>query len=366
MESATAALSSDATASITTIEPRLPPSEPRPPPSEPSINSQFASPKLAGPPAEDSQTVNTHTPNPVSLSSATPSPTPTPNFASASLSATIRTCAETTLNWNYSGPQETVEILLVPVASSPPAVRRSTSNNTLLAAGVDAMALQWSWPQVNVSAGQYVVLASGDGVTAVSQPLLIANGTDTSCLPAEPSPQSTRSSRGGPSTAALAGGIAGGIVGLVIAIGGYFVWRRYQRRHLWSLADSSRREHVASSASSLISRKENSVPLVDDVAPHPPLTAFRPGLRSVLVPEPPTPIPTSMPHAHHWTGGSFEGVSIAESRSSTPSDATFMSAFMPTSPSTYLPSYATNISIPPSYTTNPAHNTSHSRTTTLS
>ena len=146
---------------------------------------------------------------------------------------------------------------------------------------------------------------------------------------------------------------------LVIAIGGYLVWRRSRRRPAWSGPDASQTwEHSFSSfVSSQIPRSGRRGYVVNGpgAASHPPLMSHhRP--TSSLVAEPwtprfPAPIYTPHRQTHGQTGESPEDVSIIGSSLSSPSDMTSISALMPTSPSTYLPSYASSISTPPSYAT---------------
>ncbi|KAI1789432.1 hypothetical protein LXA43DRAFT_1154166 [Ganoderma leucocontextum] len=306
--------------------------------------------------------------------SGTTSPTATPNFAWTSFSTTFETCTAATLNWAYSGPQETVQFLLLP-ATSPPAdayTRQRTSNDTTIATDVDAAALRWTWPQVNASAGKYVVVALGDRVGAVSSSLVITNGTDTPCLATAPAISVPMTSdRGGLNAGVLAGGTVAGVVGLVLAIGGgYRVWRRSRRRQPRRLAASPWGEHgFASLIAARIPRlaEKDRLDSLVDVASHPPLMPNRrpPSLMS----EPCTQIPVHVSHTQTHDGeveSPFDDDSIIGSRSSTPSDATSMSALMPTSPSTFLPSYATSVSTPPSYATNAAHDASPSRSATFS
>ncbi|PIL27824.1 hypothetical protein GSI_10978 [Ganoderma sinense ZZ0214-1] len=161
-----------------------------------------------------------------------------------------------------------------------------------------------------------------------------------------------------PNGAALAGGVVGGVVGLVVAIGGYFAWRRSWNSKAQPLSAKGfpGREHGFASlpAEQSLRFTENGRhgPLLDG-ASHPPLI---PNCRppSSLVSEPRTPAPLYTPrmgtHGDIGAGGLYEDVGIIGSGFSTPSDMTMsMSALMPTSPSTYLPSYATSLSTPPSY-----------------
>ena len=88
-------------------------------------------------------------------------------------------------------------------------------------------------------------------------------------------------------------------------------------------------------------------------ASHPPLTSNWWQTSASLVAEPRTPEPLYTPyrqrHRQELGGESLEDV--IESRFSSLSDVSAMSALTPSSPSTYLPSYTTSISTPPSYST---------------
>ncbi|KAM5538140.1 hypothetical protein V8D89_008194 [Ganoderma adspersum] len=288
------------------------------------------------------------------LTLKTTSLTATPNFAWSTFSATVKICTAATFKWDYTGPQETIQLLLVP-ATSPPAsaaIQKRVKSNITLATGLDTTALRWTWPQVDASVGQYVVVALGDGIDTPALPLLvITNGTDTSCLAATPATTTPAiSGRREPNGAVLAAGITGGAVALVIAIGGYLVWRR-----------SRTRQEPYGFASFVAARlprpaEDGRHELLLDVATHPPSTSHRQPPSS-LMSEPRTPALPYMLRRQtlDQEGESFDDVSIIGSGLSTPSDMTSMSALMPTSPSTYLPSYATSLSSPPSYTTEVAH-----------
>ena len=304
----------------------------------------------------------------------TTSSTATPSFAWSTISTVLETCTTATLNWRYSGPQETIQITLLPITSLPPnmSIQKRARDNATIAAGVDVTGSRWTWPQVNVPAGQYVVVALGDRVGAVSPPLEIINGTDTSCLVTAPTipfpnPTPATSKRGGPHGTMLAGAIVAGIAGLAVAIGGYWVWKRSRRREHHSSNASPRRGHgLASFVAAripMLTEKRRSYPLAD-VASHPPLMPNR-RPPSSLVSAPCTPI-SLRPQTHAPMTDPFEDISSVRLRSSIPSDAMPTSGRTSTSPSTHLPSYATSLSTPPSYATDAPWDRSASHPTMLS
>ncbi|KAI1789438.1 hypothetical protein LXA43DRAFT_1096324 [Ganoderma leucocontextum] len=190
-------------------------------------------------------------------------PTPVASFAWSNFPSTIDTCTSATLNWDYSGPQETLQLILVPNVSphtNGVISRKRAGTSTTLATDIDSAASLWTWPQVNFTAGQYVVEALGTNVTVASPTFVIVNGADTSCLATssssstgstsavtsatDSSSTSTSSSTALPAassnhskTGAVAGGVVAGIAVLLAAIAAYVYFglcrrrRPHSRRH---------------------------------------------------------------------------------------------------------------------------------------
>lgn len=160
----------------------------------------------------------TETPTSVS-SSASPASTPsavliinTPNQ--------MTTCQSGNISWNYSSlasAELTLKLTDVNVNQSgattpPPNITQTLESNIDVASG------SWTWQQVNVSSGYYVVEGSVNDDSTQSEAFFVANGSDTSCILSQSSPSTTTPSIASPSTAkrinigAIVGGIIGGVV----------------------------------------------------------------------------------------------------------------------------------------------------------
>ncbi|KAM5541803.1 hypothetical protein V8D89_004532 [Ganoderma adspersum] len=109
------------------------------------------------------------------------------SFAWTNFPSTIDTCTSPKLNWDYSGPREMFLFLLIPDALPhiPGMISRKRVVETItLATDVDVSAAAWTWPRVNITAGQYVVEAHGRDFAVASPRFVIADGADASCLAA--------------------------------------------------------------------------------------------------------------------------------------------------------------------------------------
>ncbi|KAL7283950.1 hypothetical protein ACG7TL_001222 [Trametes sanguinea] len=89
-------------------------------------------------------------------------------------------CAETTIRWTYSGPEDKLEIGLSDRSSSQAAAREGAPMHTV--AQVDANEQEWAW-FANVTSGWYVMsLAIQVDIQVLSSPFFVQNSSDTSCL----------------------------------------------------------------------------------------------------------------------------------------------------------------------------------------
>ncbi|KAJ7192160.1 hypothetical protein GGX14DRAFT_578324 [Mycena pura] len=201
--------------------------------------------------------------------SATVGPTP-PSVFEWKIVSNMVTCHPATVSWLYSplfgSPLMSISIsndgVAQPVAPSTFAVgslsthnsrsvsrgsvlRRAPVNQEISPGLISANLPNFTWPQVNVSAGWYELQATFAVVTNVapSVPFYVENGTDVSCLlPAAP-PISTSTStltskptnRVGASSSSspranVIGGVIGGLVVLVGLITACTCYYRYRRR----------------------------------------------------------------------------------------------------------------------------------------
>ena len=82
----------------------------------------------------------------------------------------------------------------------------------ILGFNIDATAENWTWQQVDVPSGYYVLEGGVPYVNATSEAFFISNGSDTSCLPtqsATPSQTPISISSNNTNVAAIAGGTVG-------------------------------------------------------------------------------------------------------------------------------------------------------------
>ncbi|PIL27845.1 hypothetical protein GSI_10999 [Ganoderma sinense ZZ0214-1] len=326
-----------------------------------------------------------------STTSGSTLPSIVPSFSWINLPSTINTCSSATLSWQYAGPQETLQFLLISNASPhtlATGFRKRAGNSTTLATNIDAAAAaSWTWSKVNFTAGQYVVEAYGTGVDAASSTFTIVNGTDTSCLaaavtsatsititgtPLFPSPSFTPASttsvpgRKASNLGMVTGGTVAGIVAFIVAFVAYRVWTQRRRRQPTGSRASSREVTRDSTPPRSVASHVQRLPLaerhVDGTHPLDSLSTnmlLEPNRRppsSLLSAEPNTPV---SPYAiaaqtRERAGASFTEVSTFGWRSSAaPSNAastTSTTGLMDTF-SSCPPSYTTCPSPPPSYTT---------------
>ncbi|PIL27826.1 hypothetical protein GSI_10980 [Ganoderma sinense ZZ0214-1] len=320
------------------------------------------------------------------------------NFAWSNFPSTVDTCTSPTLSWSYLGPPEFFLFLLAADPSTSPFFFQTT-----IAEDVDVAAVaQWTWPQANVTAGEYVVEAYGPDSTVLASPaFVIANGADTSCLaktandpvntpvnvsvgfsgglpsqatttwtinpspetsipPAQPlgdrRPDATR-------ITSIAVGVAAGAAVFMVILATVLVHRRRLRRE--QLRPGSAYSDLSSIYIRPATRRlrrtargagATSRPLghgqVDPLPPSPPLSSSH------------SPAPSYVSHRHtreEDLAGSIIDVSTIESRiSATPSDVPSMAELMG-SVSSSVPSYTTNPSRPPSYATDVPYGTTTPR-----
>ncbi|KAI9061623.1 hypothetical protein FKP32DRAFT_1759577 [Trametes sanguinea] len=141
-----------------------------------------------------------------------------PTFAFATIS-TLQACADATIRWNYTGPDEELSLFVSSASASPPPGAPS-----LIAFPLSATSQSWTWSPVNVTPGAYEMTAVGLGFANVSSPFQVFAGPSSSCLTA-PIPSSTSPTRS--RVGVIVGGALGGVAFVVAALGAciYFVLR---------------------------------------------------------------------------------------------------------------------------------------------
>ncbi|KAI1789434.1 hypothetical protein LXA43DRAFT_579926 [Ganoderma leucocontextum] len=127
----------------------------------------------------------------------TPLPTPTQQRFSFIAVPNPLTCAPATLNWSYDGPQEPFTLVISQAHPSKiyPLARmakgKRDTSSFLIADGLEATDLAFTWPLVNVPSGSYVLQATGTGISVMSPEFFVRVGTNTSCLAVLPPPAPT-------------------------------------------------------------------------------------------------------------------------------------------------------------------------------
>jgi hypothetical protein len=144
------------------------------------------------------------------------------------------TCQSDNITWDYAGPlpaQLTLGITDINIdqnmsTTPPPTIFKTLGFN------IDATAENWTWQQVNVPSGYYVIEGGVPDVNATTEAFFIMNGSDTSCLPtqsATPSQTPVSGSSKKTNVAAIAGGTVGGVVVVAVAIMALLLWHRRNR-----------------------------------------------------------------------------------------------------------------------------------------
>jgi len=154
----------------------------------------------------------------------------------------MTTCQTGTIVWNYAGPSPAqltlgltdVNVMQSATSTPPPSIVIT------LASDIDPTIGNWTWEQVDVPSGYYIVNGSVLDANAQTDEFFIANGSDTSCIQTQSStPSSTPSSTttqlpiSVSSHKTSVGAIVGGSVGGVIVIGtiiGAVLFSRRDRR----------------------------------------------------------------------------------------------------------------------------------------
>lgn len=198
-----------------------------------------------------------------------------PNFTFGTMPYTMDTCGSTTVGWDYIGADCNITLLVSSTVLPNPGGVSSSIVGLVIGQDVDAASDSFSWSPVNLTAGRYVLRATGPNIAAESTIFTIVNGTDTSCLSGSPSPSSTASATSTPSgtsviltssssgvlptsssvslpvtnavssrarAGAIAGGIVGGVAIVVAAVAAYFFFGLCRRTPTRSR--SGRRGHL--------------------------------------------------------------------------------------------------------------------------
>ncbi|KAI0371399.1 hypothetical protein BV20DRAFT_203500 [Pilatotrama ljubarskyi] len=140
------------------------------------------------------------------------------------------TCATATLKWAYSGPAESFSLFASSASSLDEGADGVEVIGVPVVYGLPAASGTYTWSPVNLTAGMYIMHAVGEGIEAQSSQFQIGAGSDSSCLNAADSsqtnpPLATSSSIPVPPatsrshTAAIAGGVVGGVVLLAVLAG---------------------------------------------------------------------------------------------------------------------------------------------------
>jgi hypothetical protein len=182
----------------------------------------------------------TEGPGPVSVvSSASPASTSSPAAIIIYTPVQMSTCQSANISWDYAGPvlaQLTLKLTDVNVNQSntttpPPIITQFLGSN------INVTSENWTWQQVNVPSGYYVVEGLVNDNSMQTDPFFIANGSDTSCLDSEPSSSNTNpTSTLSPTTtshkkakvAAIVGGIIGGAIIIAVVLALLFL-RKFSR-----------------------------------------------------------------------------------------------------------------------------------------
>jgi hypothetical protein len=167
-------------------------------------------------------------PSPTDSSSSSPSQTATLILPKP---PQMTTCQSATITWLYSGPspaQLTLQLTDIDLNLN----QSTTPTLMTLSDNIDATALNWTWEQVDVPSGRYILEGAVLDANTTSNSFFVANGSDTSCLQSIPTTSTPTPSQMPPPTsknthaAAIAGGIVGGAVLLSVLLGALFLWRK--------------------------------------------------------------------------------------------------------------------------------------------
>jgi hypothetical protein len=146
----------------------------------------------------------------------------------------MTTCQSDNIVWDYAGPIPAQLTLVLTDAN----VNQSTTNppppaiTMTLSANIDATVGNWTWPQVNVSSGYYILQGVIPGVTAETDKFFVANGSDTSCIQPQsltPSQTPIGTSSKKINVGAIVGGTVGGVVVITVALVALLLFRSNSR-----------------------------------------------------------------------------------------------------------------------------------------
>ncbi|KAI0824894.1 hypothetical protein BC628DRAFT_378940 [Trametes gibbosa] len=192
---------------------------------------------------------------------------PSPYFAFTTIPSAITACSSTTLQWQYISPNPCNISLLASSTIVPnPDVISTPIIGFPVALDIDATLDSFTWSPVNLTAGRYIIRATGPGIGAQSVVFNIFNGSDVACLSTSSTPQPTDSAtstdgatsspsaiatstglEGSPTSSAtllpvtgavssrarvgaIAGGIIGGVAIVAAAVAAYFFFGVCRRK----------------------------------------------------------------------------------------------------------------------------------------
>ncbi|KAI0634729.1 hypothetical protein C8Q77DRAFT_1053949 [Trametes polyzona] len=115
--------------------------------------------------------------------------TASPYFIFTSVPASMDVCSSAMIQWQYAAPASCNISLLASSTIVPnPGEAGPPIMGATIALNIDATLESFDWSPVNLTAGRYVLQATGPGIAYESSPFIILNGPDTSCLSGTPAP----------------------------------------------------------------------------------------------------------------------------------------------------------------------------------
>ncbi|KAI0824898.1 hypothetical protein BC628DRAFT_379825 [Trametes gibbosa] len=128
------------------------------------------------------------------------------------------TCANITISWNYTGPDERLSLFVANGSTSAPDAL------SLVAYSLAATVQEYAWASVNITPGVYEILALGQNVSSLSPPFVVsADNTQTCATRSSDVIHSAgpHSSARGTHVGAIVGGVVGGLALLGAVVGVY-------------------------------------------------------------------------------------------------------------------------------------------------
>ncbi|KAH9849030.1 hypothetical protein C2E23DRAFT_888632 [Lenzites betulinus] len=133
------------------------------------------------------------------------------------------TCANTTISWNYTGPDQQISLFITNGSSPAP------SALSLIAYSLSATVRKFAWSPVNVTSGVHAILAVGQNISFMSPSFNVSSSNTQTCLnstflpdtrlPNDTSPSGPQSSQTGTHIGAIIGGTIGGVALFAALVG---------------------------------------------------------------------------------------------------------------------------------------------------